>query len=67
MDPGGLKPRTLVEGRDAVVLGEIRQTVRATGRAYAARCALHLTVETGLITPYHVYEESLSVAEAFAG
>ncbi|WP_370968784.1 nuclear transport factor 2 family protein [Amycolatopsis sp. cg9] len=66
-EPGGPKPRTLVDGRDAVVLGEIRQTVRATGRAYSARCALHLTVDSGVITRYHVYEDSLSVAEALAG
>jgi ketosteroid isomerase-like protein len=55
----------LVDGADAVVLGEIRQTARATGRAYTAGCALRLTVENGLITRYHVYEDSLSVARAF--
>ncbi|QIQ03545.1 nuclear transport factor 2 family protein [Streptomyces liangshanensis] len=55
-----------VDGQDAVVLGEIRQTARATGRAYRARFALHLTVEDGLITRHHVYEDSLAVAQAFA-
>lgn len=64
---GGLAPRILVDGRDAVVLGDIRQTVKATGRAYAARCALHLTVDNGVITRYHVYEDSLTVAQAFSG
>ncbi|GAA1705445.1 nuclear transport factor 2 family protein [Fodinicola feengrottensis] len=59
-------PSILVDGNNVVVLGEIRQTVRATGRAYAARCAVHLTVEDGLITRYHVYEDSLTVAEALA-
>ncbi|GAA5054420.1 nuclear transport factor 2 family protein [Streptomyces similanensis] len=57
--------RVLVDGRDAVVLGEIRQTARSTGRAYRARFALHLTVEDGLITRHHVYEDSLAVAQAF--
>ncbi|MFQ6147201.1 nuclear transport factor 2 family protein [Streptomyces seoulensis] len=57
--------RMLVDGRDAVVLGEIRQTARSTGRAYQARFALHLTVEDGLITRHHVYEDSLAVAQAF--
>ncbi|WP_406268184.1 nuclear transport factor 2 family protein [Nocardia sp. NBC_00881] len=57
--------RILVDGDDAVVLGEIRQTARPTGRAYRARIALHLTVEHGLITRHHVYEDSLSVAQAF--
>ncbi|QKG23511.1 nuclear transport factor 2 family protein [Actinomadura verrucosospora] len=56
----------LVDGADAVVLGEIRQTARSTGRAYRARFALHLTVEDGLVTRHHVYEDSLAVAQAFA-
>ncbi len=57
--------RILVDGSDAVVLGEIRQTARPTGRAYRARFALHLTVEDGLVTRHHVYEDSLAVARAF--
>ncbi|MCP2170161.1 nuclear transport factor 2 family protein [Goodfellowiella coeruleoviolacea] len=65
--PDGVAPRVLVEGPDAVVLGDIRQTVRASGRAYTARCALHLTVEAGVITRYHVYEDSLTVAQALTG
>lgn len=55
----------LVDGDDAVVLGEIRQTARPTGRAYRARFALRLTVEQGLVTRHHVYEDSLAVAQAF--
>ncbi|MBK1785330.1 nuclear transport factor 2 family protein [Prauserella cavernicola] len=58
--------RILVDGADAVVLGEIRQTSRDTGRAYTARFALHLTVEGGLIVRNHIYEDSLAVAQAFA-
>lgn len=57
--------RILVDGHDAVVLGEIRQTARSTGRAYRARFALHLTVQDGLVTRHHVYEDSLAVAQAF--
>ncbi|MER6033970.1 nuclear transport factor 2 family protein [Streptomyces sp. NPDC001835] len=57
--------RILVDGTDAVVIGEIRQTARSTGRAYRARFALHLTVEDGLVTRHHVYEDSLAVAQAF--
>ncbi|BFO22378.1 nuclear transport factor 2 family protein [Streptomyces sp. KM77-8] len=57
--------RILVDGDDAVVLGEIGQTARPTGRAYRARFALHLTVEDGLVTRHHVYEDSLAVAQAF--
>ncbi|MGW7093476.1 nuclear transport factor 2 family protein [Streptomyces sp. NPDC054874] len=57
--------RILVDGSDAVVLGEIRQTARPTGRVYRARFALHLTVADGLVTRHHVYEDSLAVAQAF--
>jgi ketosteroid isomerase-like protein len=58
--------RILVDGADAMVLGEIRQTAEATGRAYRARFALHLSVENGLVVRHHVYEDSLAVAQAFA-
>ncbi|GAA4230909.1 ketosteroid isomerase-like protein [Streptosporangium album] len=64
---GGSASRVLVDGTDAVVLGDIQQTVKATGRAYTALCALRLTVEDGLITRYHVYEDSLTVVEALTG
>lgn len=57
--------RTLVDGRDAVVLGEIRRTARSTGRAYRARFALHLTVEDGVVTRHNIYEDSLAIAQAF--
>jgi ketosteroid isomerase-like protein len=56
----------LVDGTDAIVLGDIRQTVEATGKPYTALCALHLTVVDGLITRYAVYEDSLTVTEALA-
>lgn len=56
----------LVDGPDAVVLGTVSNRVSRTGKAYAAHFALHLTVQNGLVTRYHVYEDSLSVAEAWA-
>ncbi|MEU7852546.1 nuclear transport factor 2 family protein [Nonomuraea sp. NPDC049141] len=56
--------RILVDEADAVVLGEIVQTVKANGAAYSSPFALHLTVEDGLITRYHIYEDSLTVARA---
>ncbi|MEU4836411.1 nuclear transport factor 2 family protein [Streptosporangium sp. NPDC023615] len=58
--------RILVDGADAVVLGEIAQTVRSTGVAYTSPFALHLTVTDGLVTRYHVYEDSLTVTRAVA-
>ena len=56
----------LVDGADAVVLGEFRNTAKPTGRRYVAAFALHLTVADGLITRHHVYEDSLAVARAFS-
>ncbi|MFI6483785.1 nuclear transport factor 2 family protein [Nonomuraea sp. NPDC050663] len=56
----------LVDGTHAVVFGEIAQTARADGVAYTSPFALHLTVEDGLVTRYHIYEDSLTVARAFS-
>ncbi|GIG64336.1 nuclear transport factor 2 family protein [Phytomonospora endophytica] len=56
--------RILVDGDDAVVLGVTRQTSRATGKSFAAMVAVHMTVTDGKISRYHVYEDSLAVAEA---
>ncbi|MFC7583281.1 nuclear transport factor 2 family protein [Nonomuraea antimicrobica] len=58
--------RILVDGGDAVVLGDLVQTVKATGRSYTSPFALHLTVEDGQITRYHIYEDSLTVARALS-
>ncbi|MFC5181643.1 nuclear transport factor 2 family protein [Actinomadura harenae] len=57
--------RILVDGDDAVLLGVIRQVARTTDRPYTSRLALHVTVRDGRITRYHVYEDSLAVAQAF--
>lgn len=64
-EPPAEPPTVLVDGSDAVVLVELRQVARTTGVPYAARCALRLTVSDGLISRYHVYEDSLAVARAF--
>lgn len=56
----------LVDGPHAVVLGEISQVIKANGRGFTTPFALHLTGENGLITRYHIYEDSLTVAEAAA-
>ncbi|MDA0564722.1 nuclear transport factor 2 family protein [Streptomonospora sp. S1-112] len=54
----------LVDGPHAVVTGVVANTVRATGGAYRARFALHMTVEDGRIVRHNVYEDSLAVARA---
>ncbi|MFF9049438.1 nuclear transport factor 2 family protein [Streptomyces parvulus] len=56
----------LVDGADAVLMGRLSGTVRATGRRFEGPFALRLTVEDGRITRHHLYENSLSIAEACA-
>ncbi|MFC9130554.1 nuclear transport factor 2 family protein [Streptomyces sp. NPDC057099] len=54
----------LVDGNDAVLMGHLAGTVRATGKSFEGPFALRLTVEDGRITRHHLYENSLSIAEA---
>lgn len=54
----------LVDGEDAVVMGHVSQRLKSNGRAFTIPFALHLTVCEGLISRYHIYEDSLTVAEA---
>lgn len=56
----------LVDGTDAVLTGHVSGTVRATGKSFEGPFALHLTAEDGRITRHHLYENSLSIAEACA-
>ncbi len=56
----------LVDGTDAVLMGHLSGTVRATGKTFEGPFALHLTVEDGRITRHHLYENSLSIAQACA-
>ncbi|WP_037669942.1 nuclear transport factor 2 family protein [Streptomyces griseus] len=56
----------LVDGTDAVLMGHLSGTVRATGKSFEGPFALRLTVEDGRITRHHLYENSLSLAEACA-
>jgi ketosteroid isomerase-like protein len=54
----------LVDGADAVLLGHVSGTVRATGKTFEGPFALHLTVENGRITRHGLYENSLAIAQA---
>jgi ketosteroid isomerase-like protein len=56
----------LVDGRDAVLFGTSSQQVVDTGRRFTMAFALRLTVEDGLLTRHHMYEDSLAVVEAFS-
>lgn len=55
----------LIDGPNAVLVGTSSQLVRPTGKRFTMAFALHLTIEDGLLTRHHMYEDSLSVAEAF--
>ncbi|NKY56443.1 nuclear transport factor 2 family protein [Nocardia flavorosea] len=54
----------LVDGADAVLFGHVAGRVRATGRTFEGPFALRLTVENGRITRHHLYENSVSIAQA---
>jgi ketosteroid isomerase-like protein len=54
----------LVDGTDAMLMGQLSGTVRATGKAFSGPFALRLTVEGGRITRHHLYENSVSIAAA---
>ncbi|WP_328769540.1 nuclear transport factor 2 family protein [Streptomyces sp. NBC_00286] len=54
----------LVDGTDAVLMGHLSGTVRATGKSFAGPFALRLSVEGGRITRHHLYENSVSIAAA---
>ncbi|MFF0561981.1 nuclear transport factor 2 family protein [Streptomyces sp. NPDC004266] len=56
----------LVGGTDAVLMGHVSGTLRTRGKAFEGPFALRLTVEDGRITRYHLYENSLSIADACA-
>ncbi|GAA1967234.1 nuclear transport factor 2 family protein [Amycolatopsis minnesotensis] len=55
----------LVDGRCAVVTGTSSQLVKDTGKRFTMAFALRLTVEDGLVTRHHMYEDSLAVVQAF--
>lgn len=54
----------IIDGNDAVITGHVTQRLRSNNVAFTIPFALHLTVESGQITRYHIYEDSLTVANA---
>lgn len=62
-EPGSLE--VLVDGSEAVAFVRLRNRAVTTGRTYDAMCAVRFTVLDDRIVRYHVYEDSLAVAEAF--
>jgi uncharacterized protein len=57
--------RILADGGTGVALGHFTHKVLATGKTFSSRFALHVVVDGGLITRYHMFEDSYAIAEAF--
>lgn len=57
----------LIEDGEAVLMGHVSQRLRSNGVAFSSPFALRLSVVDGKICRYHVYEDSLSIANAVTG
>ncbi|MFD3563811.1 nuclear transport factor 2 family protein [Streptomyces sp. NPDC058686] len=57
--------RVIVDGRDVVLLAVFTHTVVASGKDFTTPVTMHLVVEGGRIVRMHLYEDTLTVAEAF--
>ncbi|MBT2382157.1 nuclear transport factor 2 family protein [Streptomyces sp. ISL-11] len=63
--PGGQAVDVMVvNGGEAMLSGRLAGTARITGKTFHSPFAARLTVEDGLITRYHLFEDSLAIAEA---
>lgn len=56
--------RTFVDGSDAVVLGRLTTEVSSTGKRIDSEFAFDIEVTDGLISRYHMLEDSWAVAGA---
>ncbi|WNF01222.1 nuclear transport factor 2 family protein [Streptomyces luomodiensis] len=57
--------RIIVDGGEVVLLAVWTHTVVATGKEFTTPAAIHLTVEDNRIVRMHLYEDTLTVKEAF--
>ena len=58
--------KLLINGNDAVALGQLTYVVKATSKRFTLAVAMHLTIENGRISRLHFYEDMLAEAEASA-
>ncbi|NGO69557.1 nuclear transport factor 2 family protein [Streptomyces boncukensis] len=56
----------VVDGTEGVILGHLRDTVKATGAPLATHFAAHVTVTDGKISHYRLFEDSHGLARALA-
>jgi ketosteroid isomerase-like protein len=57
--------RILVDGADAVALGHFKYRVNSTGKSFESDFALEIRVTGGLISRYHMHEDSYAISLAF--
>lgn len=57
--------RIIVDGGDVMLLGVFTHTVAATGKEFTTPSAMHLVVEDDEIVRMHLYEDTLTVDQAF--
>lgn len=57
----------LTDGTQCVVLGELLTRVNRTGERISTEFAVDIRVEDGLITRYHMFEDTYAVAMAYRG
>lgn len=57
--------RVIVDDGDVMLLAVFTHTALATGKEFTTPTAMHLVVEDGRIVLMHLYEDTLTVAEAF--
>jgi len=56
--------RTVVEGPNAVVLGHLVTEIPATGKRIESEFAFDIQVHDGLISRYHMFEDTWAVTNA---
>lgn len=59
--------KTLSDEQDVLLIGHMRDTIRASGRSFRTPFVIRMTVENGLVVRYHVFEDSHAVAAAYFG
>lgn len=58
--------KVLVDDGDVILLGTFGHTIAGSGQAFSTPVAMHLVVDDGRIVRMHLYEDTLTIAEAFA-
>ncbi|MCG8919532.1 nuclear transport factor 2 family protein [Actinokineospora sp. PR83] len=58
--------KIIVDGQDGVVLGSFAHRITRTGKLFESTFVLHVVVTDGLITKYHMFEDSHGAAQAWS-